>query len=421
MIARLSLLLGLLATLSLEVLSKPIVVRDSPITLPVAKRVNATGIANVLKVDQARAKSLRTKGQRKNKGDLTPEKLASGASTGIPSTSYATEYVVNVTVGEPPVAYSLLVDTGSSNTWFGAKKLATQPPPSSVDTNQSLAIEYGSGVMLGEEWIDDLTMGSLTIKNQSLGVSLIAVGFDTVDGILGLGPMVLTYDTLFPNTTSYIPTVTDNAYYQGLIPEHKVGISFVPTTSMDGVNNGEITFGGIDESKMTGKLTTVPITSTYPSSLYVGINQTITYGSQNLPILDNVAGITDTGTTLLLIATDAFEAYQAATGAEVDPDIGLLRLTNEQFKNLESLFFHIGEDTFEFTANAQIWPRALNAAIGGTDDFVYLIVGDIGTPTGYGMDFIDGMSFLERFYSVYDTGNNEFAIATTQHTYAQIG
>lgn len=40
---------------------------------------------------------------------------------------------------------------------------------------------------------------------------------------------------------------------------------------------------------------------------------------------------------------DAFQAYQAATGAEADPDIGLLRLTPAQYSNLESLFFKIGD------------------------------------------------------------------------------
>ncbi|KAK7680346.1 hypothetical protein QCA50_016586 [Cerrena zonata] len=210
----------------------------------------------------------------------------------------------------------------------------------------------------------------------------------------------------------------DNAFRQGLIGAHSIGISFAPTSTLDGIDNGEISFGGVDDSKYTGDINYVPLTTTYPSSIYVGINQTITYGSQKLPILSDNAGITDTGTTLLLIATDAFQAYQAATGAEADPDIGLLRLTPDQFDKLESLFFTIGKETYEFTANAQIWPRALNAAIGGTDDFVYLIINDIGTPSGYGMDFIDGMSFLERFYSVYDTGNNRFGIANTDHTFA---
>ena len=60
--------------------------------------------------------------------------------------------------------------------------------------------------------------------------------------------------TLYPNQTSFIPTVTDNAFWQGLVPEHSIGIFFAPTGSMDGVTNGEIHFGGADSSKYTGEL-----------------------------------------------------------------------------------------------------------------------------------------------------------------------
>ena len=76
------------------------------------------------------------------------------------------------------------------------------------------------------------------------------------------------------------------------------------------------------------------------------------------------------------------------------------------------------QNTYEFTANAQIWPRALNSVIGGKDDAIYLIVADIGTPSGQGLDFINGYAFLERFYTVYDTTNSRFGIATTPFTKA---
>ena len=72
--------------------------------------------------------------------------------------------------------------------------------------------------------------------------------------------------------------------------------------------------------------------------------------------------------------------------------------------------------TFEFTANAQAWPRALNTAIGGTTNNVYLIVGDLGTPSGEGLDFINGFTWLERFYTVFDTANKRIGFATTSFT-----
>ena len=44
-------------------------------------------------------------------------------------------------------------------------------------------------------------------------------------------------------------------------------------------------------------------------------------------------------------------------------------------------------------------------------------LGDIG---GGGLDFINGMSFLERFYMVYDVGGSRAGLAYTPWTYANI-
>lgn len=130
------------------------------------------------------------------------------------------------------------------------------------------------------------------------------------------------------------------------------------------------------------------------------------------------------GSTLLLIATDAFQAYKRETGATLDPDTGLLTVPDQS--SLRSLFFKIGDvsallffdlipstsdlscqiqhlmsifvgalqRTFEFTANAQIWPRSFNSQIGGVAGRTYLIVSDLGQPSGQGLDFINGFVFL---------------------------
>jgi len=184
-----------------------------------------------------------------------------------------------------------------------------------------------------------------------------------------------------------------------------------------GDENGELVFGGIDSSKFTGNITYTAVTSISPASNYWGIEQNLSYNGQTL--LSGSAGIVDTGTTLLLIPTDAFQAYMNATGAVLDETTGLLRVNADQFTNLKSLVFMIGGTTFELTPNAQLWPRALNTAIGGETDAFYLIVGDIGSPSGEGLDFINGQAFLERFYSVFDTTNHRVGFANTPFTTAE--
>ncbi|KAF8632074.1 hypothetical protein AX17_004929, partial [Amanita inopinata Kibby_2008] len=202
---------------------------------------------------------------------------------------------------------------------------------------------------------------------------------------------------------------------QGFLTAYEVSISFEPTTT-DPNTNGELTWGGVDSTKFTSAVSYAPVTSTFPSSLYWGFSQSITYGSTT--VLSTTDGIADTGTTLILIATNALNTYVSLTGATFDSMTGLYSLTSTQYSSLQSLFFHINGVFFEFTANAQIWPRTLNSAIGGTSTGIYLIVGDIGSASGSGLDFINGLVFHERFYTVLDIENNRVGFATTPYTHA---
>ncbi|KAI1786220.1 acid protease [Ganoderma leucocontextum] len=411
--ARLSALLALTAT-AIAVSAKPIVVRDSPVTLPIARRFNSTGTANIVKADQARAKVLKARSQASSAPAVNTAAGKIFPGINVPVTNAAVIYTASIGVGTPPTNYDLIVDTGSSNTWVGADK-AYVNTSSSVDTGDEVEVFYGSGFFFGEEYIDTVTIGDLVVKNQGIGVAEIAFGFNGLDGIIGLGPVDLTEDST--SNGGEVPTVVDNAFAQGLIDAAVVGVSFEPTTQ-ESVTNGELTFGGVDYSKFKDAIKYVPITSTIPASDYVGIDQSITYGAAGTTILSSTAGITDTGTTLVLIASDAFAAYQNATGAVLDNNTGLLTITADQFANLESLFFHIGDTTYEFTPNAQIWPRALNTVIGGDADSIYLVTANLGSPSGEGLDFIDGYTFLERFYYVYDSANSRVGFATTAFTYA---
>ncbi|KAG1864673.1 aspartic peptidase domain-containing protein [Suillus subalutaceus] len=384
--------------LALSIVASPVEIRDSPITLPIARRLNVfDGTTNFLQYDKARVAALKDGRQ------------ISGTSV----TNEVTSYIAAVGVGSPPTTYNLIVDTGSSNTWVGAGT-AYVKTSTSVNTGQPVAVGYGSGSFSGTEYTDTVTLGSgLTITKQSIGVASTASGFTGVDGILGIGPVDLTEGTLTNSPTATIPTVTDNLDSQGTISQKVVSVFFGPTTSQT-ITNGELTFGGTDAAKYTGDIGYTPSTTTSPASTYWGIDQSITYGSTT--ILSSTAGIVDTGTTLLYIATDAYTKYQSETGATVDGTTGLLLVSSAQYSALKNLNFNIGSNTYSLTPNAQIWPRSLNTNLGGSSTAIYLIVTDIGTNSGTGFDFINGYTFLERFYSVFDTTNSRVGFATTSYT-----
>ncbi|KIN93244.1 hypothetical protein M404DRAFT_1009105 [Pisolithus tinctorius Marx 270] len=394
--------------LALSIVASAVEVRSPSITLPFARSLNTRGgTLNLLKHDQARATALRDRDNASTAGKLDRRQI------NIPASNEAVHYIAAVGVGSPATTYNLIVDTGSSNTWVGAGTPYVVTS-TSVNTGEPVTVHHGSSSFSGTEYTDTVTLdSSLTINQQSIGVASTSTGYSGVDGVLGLGPEALTLGTLTNQPSTQIPTVIQNLFSQGTIPEEVVGISFEPTTSTSSIN-GELTFGGTDSSKYTGTLNYTPLTTTSPASNYWGIDETITYGSTT--ILSTTAGIVDTGTTLILIATGAFNRYQSVTGAVLDSATGLLQITTDQFEALQDLNFDINGVTYTLTPNGQIWPRTLNTAIGGTAGNVYLVVNDIGTNSGSGLDFINGQTFLERFYSVFDTANSRVGFATTPYT-----
>ncbi|KAJ3554986.1 hypothetical protein NM688_g2824 [Phlebia brevispora] len=373
---RCSLLLPVVLCACLAVAS-PITARQSGITLPFVKKINTTGLPYAIKQDEARIQAF-----KRGAHPIAVTKDAASA-VNVPATNEIISYVTTVGVGTPPTYYDLIVDTGSSFTWVGGN---TDNPyvvtSSSVDTGLEFWLIYGSGIAFTEMYHDTVTIGSIGLTSQGVGGAVAAAGFNNMDGILGLGPTDLTDYTL-NGVASDFPTVVDTAWSEGLIPAHIVAL-----------------------------------TTTSPASDYWGIDQSISYDGE--PILSTTAGIVDSGTTFIYIATDAYEKYQAATGATLDQTTGLLTITDDQYNNLADLLFEIGGTAFTLTPNAQIWPRSLNSAINGDADSIYLVVRDIGTPTGSGLDFINGQPFLERFYTVYDSIWPSVAFMYTPLTYANI-
>ncbi|KAG1789998.1 aspartic peptidase domain-containing protein [Suillus plorans] len=407
--------------LALSTTGSPVEVSNSPITLPIARRLSAlNGTINLLEQDRARAAALRLKGQNLKNG-----------GHGVPIANVATGYYIAVGIGSPPTTYDLIVDTGTSDTWIGAKKAYSQTS-TSIDTEEPMQVIYGSGSAYfdGFEYIDTFTFGNgLTIPQQSFGVALETSGtFGGADGILGLGPVDLTAGTLIDEPTTTIPTVTDNLHSQGTIHREVVSISFEPITEVMEVINGELTFGGTVRNKH-GPITYNPITTTSPASMYWGIDQSISYGDTT--ILSSTAGIVDVDTTYILIASDAYVEYQFLTGSTTDAATGLLLISSAQYAALENLSFGIG-GVRHFcrlshpllticTGNVhshpcQIWPRILNTYIGGSSNAIYLVITDIGTPSGQGFDFVNGYPFAERFYCVFDTSRSRIGFAQTPYT-----
>ncbi|KAF7358087.1 Aspartic proteinase [Mycena venus] len=382
---------------------------DSPrFSLPISTRLNRSRPLKFGHRGTERAAFLRNRVQ--NNHQLLPRGINE------PLEDEASLYVATVLIGTPGNSYDLVLDTASCNTWVGGGKpfivtSSSRPTGSAVRVSLDLDREF-----LGSEFLDQVSFAGLVMPNKSIGALVsFTNGFAGVDGVLGIGPYELSIGTLQSNLSMGIPNMLQTLSCQGSIQLEAFGIFMQPTTSLNSVN-GEITWGGEDTSKVSTPVfsATVPITTTSPALNYWGIDVAFLYGTT--PILNVSAGIIDSGSALIYLANDAWIRYIQATGATFDFNTGLL--TVPSMDNLQNLVLVLGGEQFPLTPNAQIWPRALNSVIGGNPNQIYLVISGLATSSGQGLDFILGMAFLQRYYTVYFYDLEMFKLTSTPFTNA---
>ncbi|KAG2354226.1 aspartic peptidase domain-containing protein [Suillus spraguei] len=384
--------------LALSITGSPVGVRNSPIITPLTRRLNfSDGTIGHVQHDEAPVMAFRGYNMHGRRAEIIPMTFAPSG-----------RYIVALGVGSPPKTYTLVVDTGSAITWIGAR---TPYDETGVNTGQGVRTAYGGGQFptisfSGTFVVDTVTLGDLTIPNYELAVASTVSNFRVYDGILGIGPQDLTANTLINDLHATYPTFTDWLVTAAAIRQNIVGIFFMPLIGNRATHVGELAFGEPDYTKCTSNIVYTDVTNTPRSKKFWGIDQRITYGDTD--ILLRTAGVIDTGSSFIYIASDAYGRYRAATGATIDQPTGLLHLK-----------FYIGDGVFSLIPNAQIWPRSLNLKLPGAEnDGIYLIIKSLRTATGAGFDFMVGYTFMQRFYTVLDRDNRKVGFATTSFTYA---
>lgn len=297
-----------------------------------------------------------------------------------------------------------MISYPASNTWCGAQSRC-EPSSTGRSTGASVSVPYGSGSFSGTEYIDTVSFGGLTVSKQSIGAATESDGFDGVDGIIGFGPVDLTQQTV--DGASQVPTFTNNLFSQGSIPSEVLGVSFKPESGSDTDDaNGELTLGGTDSSKFTGSITYFPTLTSGNAARYWGISiASVTYGSTTLS--SSTTAIVDTGTTLIYIATPAYNKFLSATGGSLDRS-GFTIFNSKPTSNLNIKF---GSTTFSLTPAQYLVPTSQYSNLGFRQGKFYAWVSDGGTT---GVTNVIGQKFLENYYSVFDTTNSRIGFATAK-------
>lgn len=177
------------------------------------------------------------------------------------------QYYGTVKIGSPPQEFQVIYDTGSSNLWVpevgcvhcgykwihgGKNKYDSDVSQTFVEDGSDFSIQYGSGAVSGVFAGDSVILADdIEVKNQKFATIHDAAGmgiaytFAYFDGILGLG-----FDSI---SVGGVETVFHNAIEQGAV--EKPMFAFYLGDNAD----GELTFGGYDDTKFEGDLSWVAL------------------------------------------------------------------------------------------------------------------------------------------------------------------
>jgi len=240
------------------------------------------------------------------------KKTVLGGGKGIePITNFLdAQYFGEISIGNPPQYFNVVLDTGSSNLWIPSSQCPwyelacdlhnkyDHGKSSTYKANgTNFQIQYGSGSMSGFLSQDNVVLGGLTAKGQVFaeavsepGLTFVAAQFD---GILGLG-----FDTI---SVDGVPPVWYNLVAQGQVDE-PVFAFWLNRNAADNAG-GELVLGGVDTNHYTGDFIYTNITKEGYWQ-FLAHDFLINGKSQGFCPAGGCKTIADTGTSLLAGPTE---------------------------------------------------------------------------------------------------------------------
>ncbi|KAJ1553768.1 hypothetical protein HK405_006952 [Cladochytrium tenue] len=298
--------------------------------------------------------------------------------------------------------YPVDLDTGSADTWFissyctGDSSCTNGYPTIDVTDlvssssytfmNKTWYTTYGTGGVAGPLFSGPISIGDYT-ANVTFGLGFIVLQMDGASGLMGLG---------FESLSN--------------INEFNQLFGFYLSNSADG-DAGEVTFGGADDTRYTGDITWVPLSSeTYWQYDISGWTWSVASAQASGSIGSNSTGsaapqaISDTGTTLLMVSNDAADGINTAIGGTYNQTLGAYAVDCTGTTSLPDVVFTTSDGVeLSIKASTYVFPNGdgtcFSGIVGGGDDLQ--IWGDV---------------FTRNYYTIYDKANARVGFAESVHT-----
>jgi len=334
-----------------------------------------------------------------------------------PTRNAILKVVTPVQCGKDQTFDDVLVDTGSAILWVGGENPYVQGSNTEV-INSTFSVGYGIGGVSGIAYRDTVIIGDATGNNQFIGAANKTAGFNLVrpiDGILGLGPSNSNDGDIsgFNSTPTFVETLVA----QNQISEPIFGIYIAPLGA-DGTpqTSGEITFGGIDMSKIQDQVTWVE--QNEPVNFHWEFNVS-SFAFGTVALTTPTGARTDTGALSIGLPFDTLfdikNAYNGSISFDNSAIGGSLSFNSSSVSSLPPLNMVLGSGSeskiFSIPPSKYIVPRSLYPILNVTDvpgvERTWL---DSAGPGTFGL----GQKWLENFYTAYDMKRHRVGFAHLQ-------
>eukprot|EP00741_Cyanophora_paradoxa_P009228 tig00001487_g8938.t1 len=351
---------------------------------------------------------------------------ASPGAARLPLTNFYTEYVGEISIGEPEQLFTCVFDTGSSNLWVPSRRCESScgshrrfdgslsKTYSFVGTG--IEIHYGSGSMKGYVGRDTVRVAGLVARDVAFGEAVSedeAVFSETpADGIVGLAFPSLSEDGLYP--------LFDALMSQGALPANEFSFYLGRDPSRSG--ESALILGGRDPRY---EYTFLPIMGeSYWRVRLAGIAA----GASALPLCRGAGGggrggcgaILDTGSSLLVGPPEAVRALaarllsgvrllqseRAAPGGPPSASMAGPRWDCRDLDKVPAITFALGEAGVPFSLSPEEF--VVQVAEEGGRPVCTLA---LGTQEINPSVWILGDVFLRAYYAVFDRENLRVGLA----------
>ncbi|CAK5268802.1 unnamed protein product [Mycena citricolor] len=317
-------------------------------------------------------------------------------------------YLATVQMGTPPQNFLILMDSGSADLWVASEScvsttggncgkhltLGATSSTSFAASNTPFQVTYGTGAVQGLLVQDDVSIAGLTLKAHTFGATLQETVQFTDDSVPFDGLMGLAQSTLSQQQTL---TPVEALAKQGSITEAIT--SYKISRAADGLNDGEITFGGLDATKFNkATLTTVPNVNT--QGFWEAAVDSFTVDGKDSGLAGRTA-ILDTGTTLIVApVSDATAIHALIQGSASTGNGGFTIPCNFN----QTIALTVGKTSFAIDPRDMVvsQPNAQGVCSSGISG------GSFGTSN---TEWLVGDVFLKNAYYSTDVGKNTVSLA----------